>query len=194
MFGSRRYSDFVRRCSSHQCRRSKARDSRVTYSVSIVTFVAELGRPPMCLVFSKSHNIIRRFPSRHFVIESAGLTVPEIFSILSSRFFSLCCTQKTSSQRVGQAAPGAESQPACCCSICPDSYVSLVSQLSYRVGQLDGLTRTAYHVVVLKFRAPQCHHFLCRRPSCQGVFDQHASVDVTCRVAFHVNRTPSHKA
>ena len=45
--------------------------------------------------------------------------------------------------------PAAESQPADCCSVRPDSHVSLVSQLSYRGGQFDGLIRTAYHAVVL---------------------------------------------
>ena len=47
------------------------------------------------------------------------------------------------------AAPAADSQPSCCCSVCPDSCGNLVSQLSYRVGQPDGLTRTAYQAVVL---------------------------------------------
>ena len=56
-----------------------AGDAREMYSVSIVSFGAELGRPPLCLMFNKSHNITKRFPSRCFVIKSAELTVPRIF-------------------------------------------------------------------------------------------------------------------
>ena len=63
------------------------------------------------------------------------------------------------------AAPAAESQSACCCSICPDSYVSIVSQLSWSVGQPGGFTRTAYHAKVLRLRAAQWHRLLCRRPT-----------------------------
>ena len=43
---------------------ARARCAREMYSVSIVSFGAELGRPPMCLMFNKSHNIIKRFPSQ----------------------------------------------------------------------------------------------------------------------------------
>ena len=68
--------------------------------------------------------------------------------MLRSCFFSFCCSQKFCVHVFDGAALAAESQPACCCSIRPDSYVRLVSQLSYRVRQPDGLTRTAYHAVV----------------------------------------------
>ena len=51
----------------------KARNTREMYSVSIVSYEAELGRPPICLKFNSSHNITKRFPSRCFVIKSAGL-------------------------------------------------------------------------------------------------------------------------
>ena len=40
------------------------------------------------------------------------------------------------------AAPTAESHSSCCCSNGPDSYASLVYQLSYSVGHTDGLTRS----------------------------------------------------
>ena len=125
---------------------ARARDAREVYSVSIVCFGAEFGRPLMCLMFSESHNITKRFPFRCFVINSAGLTVPLIFSILSSWFFLFLLQPKVLCLHVFYgAAPAAESQPSCCCSVCPDPHVSLVSQFSYRVGQPDGLTRTAYH-------------------------------------------------
>ena len=64
------------------------------YSVSIFNFGTELGRPSICLMFNSSHNVTRRFPSRCFVIKTAGLTEPRIFSILSSWFFSFCCSHK----------------------------------------------------------------------------------------------------
>ena len=63
------------------------------YSASIVSFGDELGRPSIRLMFNSSHNITKRFPSRCFVIKSAGLTVPRIFSILSSWFFSFSCSE-----------------------------------------------------------------------------------------------------
>ena len=71
-----------------------AREAREMYSVSIVSFGAELGWPSIRLMFNSSHNITKRFPSRCFDIKSAGLTVPRIFSILSSWFFSFSCGQK----------------------------------------------------------------------------------------------------
>ena len=73
---------------------ARARDAGEIHSVSIVSFGAELGRPSTCLMFNSSHNVTKRFPSRCFVIKSAGLIVPRIFSILSSWFFSFCCSQK----------------------------------------------------------------------------------------------------
>ena len=73
---------------------ARAREDREMYSVSIVSFGAELGRPSMRLMFNSSHNITKRFQSRRFVIKSAGLTVPRIFSILGSWFFSFCWSQK----------------------------------------------------------------------------------------------------
>ena len=50
-------------------------------------------RPSIRLMFNNSHNVTKRFPSRCFVIKSAGLTVPRIFSILSS-WFSLSAAVK----------------------------------------------------------------------------------------------------
>ena len=51
---------------------------------------AALDRSLMWLMLNKLHNIVRRFPSRCFVIKSAGLIVPRIFSILGFLFcFSL---------------------------------------------------------------------------------------------------------
>ena len=73
---------------------ARARDARVTYSVSIVSIGPEFGRPLTCLMFNSSHSGVKRFLSRCFVIRSAGLTLPWIFSILSSWFFSFCCSQK----------------------------------------------------------------------------------------------------
>ena len=108
--------------------------------MSIVSFGAELGLPPRCLMFNNSHSIIKHFPSRCFVIKSAGLTVPQIFSILSSWFFSFCSSQKYFvSMCLMAPLPLRKASPSRC--ICPDSHVSLVSKLSYRVGQPDGLTR-----------------------------------------------------
>ena len=72
----------------------RAREAREMYSVSIVNIEAELGRPSTRLMVNSSHNITKRFPSRCFVIKSARLTVPRIFSILSSWFFSFCYSQK----------------------------------------------------------------------------------------------------
>ena len=119
-------------------------DAREMYSVSIISFRAEPGPPPMCLMFNKSHNIIKHFQSRCFVIKSAGLTVPRIVSILSSWFCSFCCSSKVLCLHVFDGtASAAETQPASSCSIRPDSYVNLVSKLSCSV-----LTRTAYHAAV----------------------------------------------
>ena len=129
---------------------AKAREARKMYSVSIVSFGAELGRPPIRLMFNSSHNITKRFPSRCFVIKSAGLTVPRIFSILTSWVLLFLLQPKVLRfHKLDCAAPASESQSARCCSICPNSHPSFVSKLSYRVGQSDGLTCTAYHAVVL---------------------------------------------
>ena len=65
---------------------ARAREAREMHSVPIVRFGAEHARPR--LMFNSSHNITNRFRSRCFVIKSAGLAVPRIFSILSSWFFS----------------------------------------------------------------------------------------------------------
>ena len=149
LHGSRMHSDFTRRCSLSQCTAAKAREAREMHSVSIVSFGAELGWPSIRLMFKSSHNITKRFSSRCFVIKSAGLTVPRIFSILRSWFFSLSLLQPKVLRfhMLDCAAPASESQSARCC-ICPDSHLSFVSKLSYRVGQSDGLTCTAYHAVV----------------------------------------------
>ena len=73
----------------------------------------------MCLTLSKSHNITKRFPSRCFVIRSAGLTVPRMFSILSSWFFFLRQPRVLCLHVFDGASPAEEGQPSCCCSVCP---------------------------------------------------------------------------
>ena len=45
---------------------AKAREAREIYSVSIVSFGVELGRPSIRLMFNSSHHITKRFPSRCF--------------------------------------------------------------------------------------------------------------------------------
>ena len=94
LHGSRMHSDFTRRCSLYKWYSCQGREAREMYLVSIVSFGAELGRPSIRLMFNSSHNITKRFPPRCFVIKSAGLAVPQIFSILNSWFFSFCCSQK----------------------------------------------------------------------------------------------------
>ena len=64
---------------------ARAREARDIYSVSIVNFGTELGR---------CSTIHTTFPIFSVVIKSAGLTVPRIFSLLSSWFFSFCCSQR----------------------------------------------------------------------------------------------------
>ena len=58
-------------------------DAREVYSVQ-GQFGAELGLQSMRLMSNELHNIATPFPSRCSVIESAGLIVPRIFSMLSS--------------------------------------------------------------------------------------------------------------
>ena len=135
----------------------------------------------MCVVSNKSHNIIKRFPSRCFAIKSSGLKVPRIFSILSSWFFCFYGNQKYFCLHVFDGAPpAAEDQPACCCSTRPDSYVSLVSQLSYNVGQPRWLH--SHSVACCRILTPRCsmQHLLCSRPSCQGVLT-YAQASSRCR-------------
>ena len=109
----------------------RARTAREMYSVSSVSFGAELFRPQMCLMLNESHNIVTRFPSRCFVIKSAGLVAPRMLSILCPWFFSFCCSQKyLVSMCLMGPLPLRKASPPCCCSTCPDSYVSFVSQLS----------------------------------------------------------------
>ena len=65
------------------------------YSVSIASFGAVFVRPlTCCFMHSKARSVVKSIPSRCFVIKSAGLTVPRIFSILSSWFFSFCFGQE----------------------------------------------------------------------------------------------------
>ena len=145
------HSDFGRCCLSYQCRRCQG--SRCTWDVLSVhrySFKTGLGRPLMCFLLSKSQSITKRFQIR------AWLTVPRIFSLLSSWFFSFCCSQKYCvSMCLMAPLPLQRASPRAAAASCPDSYVTLVSQFSYRVGQPDGHTRTAYHAVVLRFRAAQ---------------------------------------
>ena len=97
----------------------------VRYTHPRVSFGAELGRPQVCLMLHKSH-IVKRFPSRCFVIKSAGLTVPRIVSIRSPLFLFLLQPEVRFTHVSDGATPTAESQTSCCCSISPASHVSLV--------------------------------------------------------------------
>ena len=74
---------------------ARARDTRVMYSVTIASFGAEFVGPLMCLTFNSSHCVVKRFPSRCFLIRSAELTLPRIFSILSSWFLSSVAARST---------------------------------------------------------------------------------------------------
>ena len=74
---------------SHKSFSARARNAREMYPVSRVNFGAELGRPPMCLMLNKLHNIVKCF-----IINLAGLTVQRIFRIRSSLFVSFCCSKK----------------------------------------------------------------------------------------------------
>ena len=139
-------------------------------SVSRVSVGTELRCPPMCLIVSKLHNIVSPFPSKCFVIKPAGLIVPRIFWVLRSLFLLFLLQPEVLCFHVlDGATPSAERQPSYCCSICPDSRVGLVSQLTYRVGQSIGLARTADHATVFRFGAAQRHHLPCQRPRRQRV-------------------------
>ena len=128
---------------------AKAREAREMYSVSHVSFGAELGRPLTRLMFDSSHNITKRFPIQMFRHQVCGIDCasdlldPGLLVLLFLlqpivlRFHMLDC-----------AAPASESQSARYCSICPDSHLSFVAKLSYRIGQSEGLNCTAYHAVV----------------------------------------------
>ena len=86
----------------------------------------------MCFMLNRSPSVVKRLPSSCFAITSAGLTVLLIFSIRSSVPLQ---PEALGFHVRGGAAPAWKGQPSCCCSVCPDSHASLVSQLSYRVGQ-----------------------------------------------------------
>ena len=82
LHGSRMHSDFTHRCSLSIVTVARACETREMCSVLVVSFGAEIGRPSIRFMFNSSHNNTKRFPSRCFVIKSAGLTVPRILSIL----------------------------------------------------------------------------------------------------------------
>ena len=98
---------------------AKARDARATYSVSIANFCAEFGIPLMCLTFNSSNSVVKGFPSRCFVIRSAGFNLEFLVFLLEVPSFHV----------FDGAAPTAESQPSYCCSVCPDSCANFVSKL-----------------------------------------------------------------
>ena len=104
---------------------ARARDARDISSVPKVSFRAELGRP--LVRFNARHAAQHRHPE-HFVC--LFLLQPEV---LGFRVFA-------------GATPTAESQPSCCCSVCPDAHVP---QLTYRVWPVPWpRSRTADHAVV----------------------------------------------
>ena len=80
-------------CPWYQCPRSEGSRCAL-YSVSIVSFGPEFGRPLPHLTLSKSHSVATRSPSRCFVIKSAGLIVPRIFSISGLLVFLFLLRQK----------------------------------------------------------------------------------------------------
>ena len=149
LHGSRFHSNFTRRCSLYQCYSCQAREAREKYLVSIVSFGAELGRPFIRLMSQQFAQHHQTFPIQMFRHQVCGIDCasdlldPELLVLLFLvqpkvlRFHMLDCV-----------APASESLSASCCSICPDSYLSSVSKLSYRVGQSDGLTCTAYHAEI----------------------------------------------
>ena len=134
----------------------------------------------MCLMLSKSYNATKRFPSRCFVIRSAALTVPRMFSILSSWFFSFCGSQKYFCLHVFDgASPAAEDQPSCCCSVCParePRVPALVTCWPTRRSH-------SHSVPCCGTLIPRCsvtQLLFCRRPSCQGVLTD-AQTSSRCR-------------
>ena len=98
---------------------ARARDAREMYSVSNVSFGAELGRPPMRLRLNKPHNIVLTLSIQVCRHQISG--IDRATDLLDPLVFLSAALQK--------------SQPSRCCTICPDSYVSLVSQLLYCIGQ-----------------------------------------------------------
>ena len=119
VFGSRRHSDFVRQllCLTIVTA-AKARDAREMYSVSIVSFGAEIGRPLMRLMFSKSHNITKRFSIQMFRDQISGVDCatdlfdPELLVLLFLLQPKVLCLHVCDG-----ADPAAESQPSCCYSV-----------------------------------------------------------------------------
>ena len=63
-FTCRGHSHLVGCRPSHK---QRARDAREIHSVSRASFGTELGRPLMCVMLNKLHNIVKRFPSRCFI-------------------------------------------------------------------------------------------------------------------------------
>ena len=89
----------------------------------IASFGAEFGIPLMCLTFNSSHSFVKRFPSRCFVIRSAGFNLEFLVFLL------LLQPELLGFHVFDGATSTAESQPSCCCRVCPDSYANFVSQL-----------------------------------------------------------------
>ena len=150
---------------------ARARGAREMYSVSIVSLGAELGRPSIRLMFNSSHNITERFPTRCFVIKSAGLTVPRIFSILSSWFFLFLLQPKELRfHMLDCAAPASESQHL--------SRFALELRAQALVSYWPIRWLHLHSVPCCGILAPRCSvtPLLCGRPGCQGVLtNAHAS-------------------
>ena len=124
--------------------------------VSIVSLGAELGRPPMCFDAEQVEQHHQTFSIQMLRHQVGGLDCATDLLDLELYVLLFLLQPKVLCLHVFDcAAPAVESQPACYCSIRPDSHVSFVSHLSFRVSQLDGFTRTAYHAVALRFRAAQ---------------------------------------
>ena len=89
-------------------------------------------------MLNKSHNITERFPIKVFGHQVGGIDCatdlldPELLV-----FLFLLQPEELRFHVFDGAAPTAESQTSCCCSM-----------LSHSVGQTDGLIRAAYHSAV----------------------------------------------
>ena len=181
---------------------ARAREAREMYPVSTVSFGAELGRPSIRLMFNSSHDVTKGFPSRCFVIKSAGLTLPRIFCGIDSASNLLdpelpvvlfLLQPKVLRLHVFDcAAPASESQSACSC-ICTDSHLSFVSKVSYRVGQSDSLSLQS--VPRCSILTPRCSVTslsvsTTKLPRC---VDQHASSLQMSSVSSSVNQQRQHR-
>ena len=165
------------------------------YSVSIVGFGAEHGSTADVFdvpqITQTSSNV---FPPRCFVITSA--MVDSATDLLDPELLVLPFRQQPQGLRLhvfDGAAPAAECQPACCCGICPDSYVSLV----YPVLVQCGPTRWPHlhSVPCCSTPTPRCSATppslsTTKLPRC---VDQNVSILQMSRVSFSCNRLRQHR-